>query len=119
MEYGVTVTQSTSPSWIGGHPIVTIGGSIAASLDLKSGTVIGRVTATGVYVPHAPAASDGSQNACGILLEDTVSGTTAEPTVLVVHGDVVGAGLIWAEGITEAQKASAITSLQGVGVYVK
>lgn len=46
------------------HSVVTV---TSAGTAMRSGTVLGRITATGKYVAYASGASDGSQNAAGIL----------------------------------------------------
>ncbi len=39
--------------------------------QLSFGTVLGRITASGLYVPSPDSADDGSEIACAILFEDT------------------------------------------------
>jgi hypothetical protein len=41
--------------------------TVAGGVLLPSGTVLGKVTASGKYIKHADAANDGSQAACAIL----------------------------------------------------
>jgi len=59
-------------------------------VTLLKGTLLGRISATGLVVPLTSAASDGSQFPLGILLEDTtiLEGDTTSLT-FAVEGDVV------------------------------
>lgn len=62
--------------------------TIASGLQLAAGTVLGKVTASGLYVAYSSGASDGSQKAVGILLQtiDTTAagyGGAAESAMLV------------------------------------
>jgi hypothetical protein len=71
---------------------------------IVAGTVLGKITATGVYVQHAPAATDGSQTVAGVLFE----GVTGEDT-RTVHKracEVVKAHLTYSVGAD----ANAITA---------
>lgn len=61
---------------------------------LKSGTVLGKVTATGLYGPYDNAASDGREVARGHLLASLNVGTlTKIGGALLVHGFVTEAKL--------------------------
>lgn len=58
-------------------------------ITLRAGTVMGRISATGILVPWTSTASDGSQNVVGILAQDMVieSGDTARASICI-YGDV-------------------------------
>jgi len=84
---------------------------------LKPGAVMGKVTATGKYVPFAPAAADGSETAAAILYEgcdataaDVRRAFTVRDTE--VHADV----LVFADGTTDPQKTAALASLAAAGI---
>lgn len=68
-----------------------------SDVTILAGTLLGRVSATGLVIPLASAASDGSQYALGILLQDTVieGGDTVSLTFCVA-GDVVEAKVVLA-----------------------
>jgi hypothetical protein len=68
-----------------------------ADLELKAGTVLGRVAATGWVKVCRSDAADGSQLPIGILAEDvTIDGQAPAQSIPVcVGGDVVGSKLIW------------------------
>lgn len=82
-----------------------------------TGTVLGKITATGVHKILTPAAADGSQDVAGILVLDTVAvaGTKA---AIIKRGDhvVVGEALTWPAGITAPQKAAALAQLETMGI---
>lgn len=58
-------------------------------ITLLAGTVMGRVSATGVLVPWQKGSSDGSQTVVGILAQDLVidAGAT-ENAAVCIYGDV-------------------------------
>lgn len=103
------------------HPIqrpVTLK-STGAEKVLKGGTVLAQITVGGLYVPFAPAADDGSQNAKCILTESVVVPAEGnEPETAYVHGEFFDSGLTWPEGISAEDKQTAIDSLSSQGVYV-
>ena len=58
-------------------------------VTLEKGTVMGRVSSTGMLVPLTSGASNGSQFPVGILLEETVIESQSEKELtIVVAGDV-------------------------------
>jgi hypothetical protein len=66
---------------------------------LKSGIVLGRITATGLYAPYVDAAVDGTGVAAGFLFSSVKVPNTADLTKdvgggLVVHGFVDAAKLL-------------------------
>ena len=94
--------------------------TLAQGHKLAPGTVLGIVASSGEYVPLNPGATDGSENAAG-LLYDAVDSTDASVAVAVVVRDaeVKGDLLIWPDGITDAQKAAAEAALQAAGLIVR
>lgn len=62
---------------------------------IASGTVLGKVTATGLYGPYDSTAADGRQTAAGILFQaiDTSHGDQQFGTAMLIHGFVFGAKL--------------------------
>lgn len=63
---------------------------------IRSGTPLGRVTATGLYGPYTPAAADGTDVLAGFLLTPVKPGASATTDVggaLFEHGRVVEANL--------------------------
>jgi hypothetical protein len=85
-----------------------------------TGTVLGKVTATGLHKPLTPAATDGSQNVAGILWLDaelTADGRAA----IIKRGQVVYVSdeLTWPAGITAPQKATATAQLETMGFVAR
>ena len=105
--------------FLGGHPPVTISGTLAAGRQYLAGEVLGQVTADKKLTGLAPAAADGTQTAMAILAGDVDATASDEPCVIVVHAEAISEGLIWPEGITALQKTAAAEQLQAVGIYVK
>lgn len=87
---------------------------------LVAGTVLGKITASGKYTILAPAASDGSQTAAGILW-DGLDATSADvPGVAVTRLAEVTAGeLTYPGGITGPQKTAALASLAAAMVIAR
>jgi hypothetical protein len=86
--------------------------------ELKRGTVLGRVTASGKYAPFAPAASDGTQTPLAVLVSDTTIGTSAEPAPVYVFG-VFNQDALVTPTLTAPQKTAMIHALRLVGLYAK
>lgn len=87
---------------------------------LRPGRVLGKITTSGKLVPLAPAASDGSQNASCILLEN-VDATSADQRVVVLsrHAEVVIQSLEWPAGINATQQAAALAAFEAKGVVAR
>lgn len=89
-------------------------GTLAAGNGvLRPGKVLGRITASKKLVPLAPAATDGSQNADSVLLEN-VDTAAADQRVVVLarQAEVVLQALEWPAGITATQQAAALAALE-------
>lgn len=85
----------------------------AIDTDIAFGTVLGKVTATGAYVAHAPAAVDGSEKAAGVSLGGMLA---------LVRGPVIVAdsALIYnAATDTDAEKAAVKDALKALGIIVE
>lgn len=118
------VKSNTLPAFVGGHgPVmepVTLTNGTGSDVTLLAGTVLGRITATRKYVAHIPGASDGSQTARRVLVEDVVIPANGDAkTVAYCHGEFRSAGLAWASGINATQKNTAIDDLADAGLFVK
>ena len=88
---------------------------------LAPGTVLGKITTGGKYTALAPGATNGSQNAAGILW-GAVDATDAEASgVVLVRGSAIANRheLVWPEGATEAQITTAITALAALGIILR
>lgn len=91
---------------------VTIVGGVA----LPSGTVVGKITATGKYLQHLVGAVDGSQNAAGVLYTP-LAGTNGDikATIFARHCEVVTNRLN--NGV--APIAATLTALTALGIVCR
>lgn len=85
-----------------------------------TGTVLGKVMASGKFKPLAPAASDGTQTAAAIILQ-YADATSADLRVVNLkrRAQVVLQALVWPAGITDAQKATALVQLELLGIKAR
>lgn len=122
----VTLTQGLRPT---AHYIVSEANGYrsreqiviaSGSGKLDAGAVLGKITASGKYKPFTAAATDGSQNAAAILYEGC-DATSADVRRTVtardseIHADV----LVWAAGVTDPQKTTALTALAALGIAAR
>lgn len=94
--------------------VVTVG----TGADLTVATVLGQITASGKYVQLNPTETDGSQVAAGVLFDDAAA-ASADVTDAVITKrltSVKAAVLVWPAGITDPQKAQAITELKALNI---
>jgi hypothetical protein len=105
-------------TFLGAHPAITASGVLLKGKKYLAGEVLGQVTADKKLKGLDPSASDGSEGAKAILLGDVDATESDEPCTFIVHGEAIADGLIWPEGITVPQKATAVEQLQMVGIYV-
>lgn len=75
------VKMETAPEMAFCREVVTFNGLAG---DLKIGTVLGKVTATGKYIVAVQTAVDGSAAAAAILMEDKTVAATTDTKVLVM-----------------------------------
>ncbi len=88
---------------------------------LAPGTVLGKITTGGKYTGLAPGATNGSQNAAGILW-GAVDATDADVLgVAVVRGPAIvnRHEISFPEGATEAQITTATTALGALGIILR
>ncbi len=84
---------------------------------VPAGMVMGRVTANNKWKPWTAGASDGSQNALGILFQGC-DATSADVRRVFSRRDceVQGDVLQWAPGVTDNQKTTAMAQLAALGI---
>lgn len=76
--------------------------------DAPSGTVLGQITASSLYVPLAPAAGDGSQVAAAVLHHKRkINAANQRCTLISRIAEIVDNRLTWPAGITTNQKKTA------------
>lgn len=91
-----------------------------AAGNLVAGAVLGQKTADDEFVELAPAASDGTEVAAGILWENTDASGSAQ--LAIVHTrltKVRDENLTWPTGITANQKTAAIAQLAALNIIVQ
>ena len=85
---------------------------------LVPGTLLGKITSGGKYTVLTPGASNGSQNAAGILWGAADATDADAPGVVLVRGPAIvnRHEIIWPEGITEGQTNTAVAALTALGI---
>lgn len=93
----------------------------AGSGKLLPGTVLGKVTTGGKYTALAPGATNGSQNAAGVLWAAADASDADRPAVVIVRGPAIlnRSELTLPDGITEAQLTSLTTALTALGIVLR
>lgn len=89
---------------------------------LEPGTVLGKITASGLYAPLNIAAADGSQNAAAVLRDgrDALTGADTRRAVVMARScDLNGNKLVWPAGITVTQRKAAEAQLGATAVLVR
>lgn len=96
--------------------------NVASATDLSVGSVLGKVTATGKYVPRDPAGVDGSEVAAAVVIENkSVAATTDTDVAVIVRGPAIVAkdALVFDVAHDAAQTATAISEIEALGVVVR
>lgn len=95
--------------------------NVAAETELTIGSVLGKVTATGKYVPRDPAASNGSEVSAAVCLENvTVAATTDTEVTILVDDSIVGVdALVFDVAHDAGQQATAISELEALGIKTR
>lgn len=88
---------------------------------LVPGTVLGKITTGGKFTPLAPGASNGSQNAAGILWGHADATDADAPGVVLVRGPAIvnRHEIVWPDGATEGQITTASTALVVLGIILR
>ena len=94
---------------------------VSGAGKLAPGTVLGRITTGGKYTILTPGASNGSQNAAGILWGPVDATDADAPGVVILRGPAIvnRHEIIWPEGATEAQITTATTALAALGIILR
>ena len=93
-------------------------GTLAAKgTSYKVGTVLGKITATGIYTPLNPAAGDGSQNFAGINFSARPASATAQRGAVTVREATLNSNLLHYENaVSDAQKAVIESQMAAVDI---
>lgn len=90
----------------------------SSEVEYKIGQVLGKVSSSGEYVRYDDTATDGSETAVAIALEDvTIPASEATTVLCLVKGPAIVAdgGLVFREG---ADKDAAYSDLEDLGINV-
>jgi len=100
---------------------ITHGGTAFVAGDSFTFAVTVSAAASGKVVPLNPSASDGSQNAIGVVVIRAMVPASEDAPVVVVEREAVllADGLIWPSGITADQQAAAIAQLAALNLLVR
>lgn len=94
--------------------------NLPAGVTVRPGQVLARVTASGLTVALAPAASDGSEKAVEIAVYGVTGGANpAQVATIDVDAEVRASDLEWPVGITAPQKAAAVAALLARGIKLR
>ena len=88
---------------------------------LAPGTVLGKITTGGKYTVLTPGASNGSQNAAGILWASVDASDADAAGVVMLRGPAIvnRHEISLPEGATEAQITAATTALATLGIILR
>jgi hypothetical protein len=94
--------------------------TIAAG-TLEPGSVLGKITATGHYAAHDPAATDGTETAVALLWGKADASAGAIAAVALVRGPALvnRHDLIFAGSPSEIEIAAAHAALKAAGIIVR
>lgn len=76
--------KSEEESYFSREQVTIKSGANVTGTPLKTGTILGKITATGKYIPQTLGAADGSQVAAAILLTDSVDAGAADKRAVVI-----------------------------------
>ena len=88
---------------------------------LEPGTVLGKITTGGKFTALAPTATNGSQNAAGILWDKVDASAADAPGVIMLRGPAIvnRYEIVWPDGATEAQITAATSALATIGIILR
>ena len=94
---------------------------VASGQNLRLGTVVGRVSATGKLKALNPDARDGTEIAAGVLGSDIDATLADRKDALLIarHAIVARVALLWPAAITPEKKATAEAQLGALGILVR
>jgi hypothetical protein len=88
---------------------------------LEPGTVLGKITTGGKYTALTPGATNGSQNAAGLLWANVDATDADAPGVVILRGPAIANqhDLVWPDAATDAQITAATSALAGLGIILR
>lgn len=92
---------------------------LGANIDLAPGTVLGK-TAAGIYSQLDPAAADGTEVAAGVLYAAHTTDESGGQAVIIARlAEVVDSLLVFPEGISDEDKATALDQLAAIDIIAR
>ena len=98
----------------GSHPPIEIPVVILAGSAYLRGHVLGKITTGGKYTGYTSVATDGSESAVAILVDDIDATAADKKAVVYVHGEFNSKGLIYT---TPTDEAAGLADLFSVGIF--
>ena len=94
---------------------------LASGAALSAGTVMAKVTATGLWAPFVQGAADGTETARGILKDNKKAraGNTTRAVIHVRDCVVNGKKITWPAGLSAPNRATQEANLAQTGVLVR
>jgi len=94
--------------------------TFAQGAVITAGTVMGKVTASGKYVPLNPTKQDGSQKAVAIAYDNVDASDKDQRGVVTLRQSAVKKSeLIWPQGITSEQLSAAYAALEASMIILR
>ncbi|MGR3593092.1 MAG: head decoration protein [Limimaricola soesokkakensis] len=92
-----------------------------AAGTLEPGTVLGRITASGAYAAHDPAAMDGTETAIAVLWGRADASAGEAPAVALIRGPAIvnRHDLVFAGAPVDAEITAAHAALLAIGILVR
>ena len=119
-----TLTETTHPGgflvWEAFRDYTRETVTVAAGV-LDPGTVLGRITASGKYAAHDPAATDGTETATAVLWGKADASAGDVAAVALIRGPAIvnRHDLVFAGAPTEPEIAAAHAALLAAGILVR
>ena len=94
--------------------------TLISGQNLKAGTVLGKITASGKYTQHDKDALDGSEVALAVLFDDVdASGGDKTAVITARDSEVNAAELTWPAGYVANDITAATVALNAVGIVAR
>lgn len=94
--------------------------TVARGQDLKLGTVVSKKTDDNLIKALNPLATDGTQNAIGVLISNVNSEEADKKAVIVTRiAMLADHAIVWPANITNEQKTKAIEQLEARGIIIR
>lgn len=115
--------EPTKPDWLlweagGYHSRSTVTATVPAT-GMKTGQMVGMITATNKMVPHNPGASDGSEVVRGLLFATLDEPGDQQAVIIARSANVHQNGVIPAQSATQQQITDAFIALNELGIVTR